>query len=69
MALLFSGPVFAAGDTDAITLQRDELTAWRWAAPEEADALLRPAVAARIVEPLQLPGTTAYRETRHERTP
>ena len=68
LALLFAGPVLHPTDTDRITLQRDELNAWRWATRAEAESMLHPAIAARIVGPLQTPGSAVYRETRHERT-
>ncbi len=63
-AFVFAGPVLAATDTARISLQRTELDAWRWATREEVKTLLHPAVAARIVAPLQLPGTVTYLETR-----
>lgn len=68
LALLFAGPVLHPTDTDRITLQRDELNAWRWATRAEAESMLHPAIAARIVGPLQTPGSAVYRETRHEGT-
>lgn len=68
LAFLFAGPVFSQADTDRITLQRAELDAWRWAPRAEAKELLHPAIAVRIVGPLQTPGSTLYRETRHEGT-
>jgi 8-oxo-dGTP pyrophosphatase MutT (NUDIX family) len=67
-AFLFAGPVLTTADTDRITLQRAELDAWRWAPRAEAQELLHPAIAVRIVGPLQTPGSTVYRETRHEGT-
>ncbi|MFD5231036.1 NUDIX domain-containing protein [Streptomyces qaidamensis] len=67
-AFLFAGPVLHPADTDRITLQREELDAWRWAPRAEAQELLHPAIAARIVGPLQTPGSAVYRETRHEGT-
>ncbi|MEV0262924.1 NUDIX hydrolase [Streptomyces sp. NPDC050617] len=66
IAILFAGPVLTESDTDRITLQHDELDAWRWAGRAEAKAMLHPAIAARIVGPLQTPGSPVYRETRHE---
>ncbi|MFD6970601.1 NUDIX domain-containing protein [Streptomyces sp. NPDC059949] len=67
VAFLFAGPVL---DPDSpITLQANELDMWRWAAREELEGLLHPAVARRIVGPLQTPGAATYRETRHQRTP
>ncbi|MGC9536556.1 NUDIX domain-containing protein [Streptomyces sp. UG1] len=68
IAFLFAGPVLTEADTDRITLQRDELDAWRWATRAEAESMLHPAIAARIVGPLQTPGSAVYRETRHEGT-
>ncbi|MGW1770622.1 NUDIX domain-containing protein [Streptomyces sp. NPDC002104] len=68
VAFLFAGPVIDPADTDPITLQADELDMWRWAARNELDSLLHPAVARRIVGPLQTPGAATYRETRTERT-
>jgi 8-oxo-dGTP pyrophosphatase MutT (NUDIX family) len=68
LAFLFAGPVLHPADTDRITLQREELDAWRWAPRAEAQELLHPAIAVRIVGPLQTPGSTVYRETRHEGT-
>ncbi|MEV0559470.1 NUDIX hydrolase [Streptomyces sp. NPDC050597] len=68
LALLFAGPVLHPADTDRITLQREELKAWRWATRAEAESMLHPAIAARIVGPLQTPGSAVYRETRHEGT-
>ncbi len=68
LAFLFAGPVLHPADTDRITLQREELDAWRWAPRAEAQKLLHPAIAVRIVGPLQTPGSTVYRETRHEGT-
>jgi 8-oxo-dGTP pyrophosphatase MutT (NUDIX family) len=68
LAILFAGPVLHPHDTDRITLQRDELDAWRWATRAEAQSMLHPAIAARIVGPLQTPGSAVYRETRHEGT-
>ena len=67
LAFLFTGPVLTEADTDRITVQHTELGAWRWATRTEAETLLHPAIAARIVEPLQSPGRAVYRETRHER--
>ncbi|WP_411141407.1 NUDIX domain-containing protein [Streptomyces sp. x-80] len=67
MALLFAGPELYRDDTDRITLQREELDAWRWATRAEAESMLHPAIAARIVGPLQ-PDGAVYRETRHEGT-
>ncbi|MFJ5119004.1 NUDIX domain-containing protein [Kitasatospora sp. NPDC088548] len=67
LVFLWSGPVLSSVDTDRISLQARELSAWRWATRDEAKALLHPAVAARIRAPLQLPGSVTYRETRHER--
>lgn len=68
LTFLFAGPVLHPADTDRITLQRDELDAWRWATRAEAESMLHPAIAARIVGPLQTPGRAVYRETRHEGT-
>ncbi|MFD7584169.1 NUDIX domain-containing protein [Kitasatospora sp. NPDC059811] len=68
LVFLWAGPMLSAADTDRISLQARELSAWRWATREEAKHLLHPAVAARIVVPLQLPGSVTYQETRHERT-
>ncbi|MFI6052749.1 NUDIX domain-containing protein [Streptomyces violascens] len=68
IAILFAGPVLHPADTTRIVLQREELDAWRWAPRTEAETLLHPAIAARIVGPLQTPGSPVYRETRHERT-
>lgn len=68
IAIVFAGPVLTPADTDRITLQRDELDAWRWATREEAHSMLHPAIAARIVGPLQTPGSAVYRETRYEGT-
>ncbi|MGW4727683.1 NUDIX domain-containing protein [Streptomyces shenzhenensis] len=68
LAILFAGPVLHPHDTDRITLQRDELNAWRWATRDEAQTLLHPAIAARIMSPLQTPGSAVYRETRNEGT-
>ncbi len=68
LAFLFAGPVLGPADTDRITLQHEELGAWRWATRAEAESLLHPAIAARIRGPLQLPGGADYRETRHEGT-
>ena len=68
IAILFAGPVLTPADTDRITLQREELNAWRWATRAEAQSMLHPAIAARIVGSLQTPGSAVYRETRHERT-
>ncbi|WP_306937637.1 NUDIX domain-containing protein [Streptomyces phaeochromogenes] len=67
-AFLFAGPVLRPTDTEGITLQREELDAWRWATRAEAESMLHPAIAARIVGPLQTPGSAVYRETRHEGT-
>ncbi|MFE7122192.1 NUDIX domain-containing protein [Streptomyces sp. NPDC057654] len=66
LAFLFAGPVLEPEDTVLITLQHDELDAWRWADRTEAKTMLHPAIAARIVGPLQTPGSPVYRETRHE---
>ncbi|MGC5344189.1 NUDIX domain-containing protein [Streptomyces sp. DT24] len=60
LAFLFAGPVLTADDSAQIALQHAELSAWRWTRREEAAALLRPAVARRIVNPLQLPGGATY---------
>lgn len=68
IAFLFAGPVLDADGARRITLQRDELDGWRWASRAEAQELLHPATAARIVGPLQTPGGGAYRETRYEGT-
>lgn len=68
LAMLFAGPVLHPHDADRITLQRDELDAWRWADRAKVRTLLHPAIAARIVGPLQTPGSAVYRETRHEGT-
>ncbi|MFG2228073.1 NUDIX domain-containing protein [Streptomyces sp. NPDC048644] len=68
VAFVFAGPVLTEADTDRIALQREELDAWRWAARAEAASLLHPAIAARVVGPLQRPGNTIYRETRYEGT-
>jgi 8-oxo-dGTP pyrophosphatase MutT (NUDIX family) len=68
IAFLFAGPVLRRSDTARITLQRAELDAWRWADRAEASSLLHPAIAARIVGPLQTPGSAVYRETRREET-
>lgn len=68
IAFLFAGPVLTKDDTDRITLQRAELGAWRWANRAEAESMLHAAIAARIVGPLQTPGSAVYRETRHEGT-
>ncbi|MEU3074366.1 NUDIX hydrolase [Streptomyces laurentii] len=65
LVFLFAGPVLTEADTDRIVLQRDELAAWRWATHIEANMLLHPAVAARIVGPLHS-GSASYRETRKE---
>ncbi|MFB6943174.1 NUDIX domain-containing protein [Streptomyces sp. NPDC060286] len=64
LAFLFAGPVLHQADTDHITLQRDELDAWRWATRTDAESLLHPAIAARIVGSLQTPGSAVYRETK-----
>ncbi|MEU6243028.1 NUDIX hydrolase [Streptomyces sp. NPDC047024] len=68
LAFLFAGPELHPHDTVRITLQRDELDAWRWVARAEARELLHPAIAARVVSPLQTPSAAVYRETRHEGT-
>ncbi|MFF1776962.1 NUDIX domain-containing protein [Streptomyces virginiae] len=66
VVFLFAGPVL---DHDAaISLQPDELDMWRWAVRRELDGLLHPAVARRIVGPLQTPGAATYLETRTQRT-
>ncbi|MEV0553123.1 NUDIX hydrolase [Streptomyces sp. NPDC050597] len=67
-AFLFAGPVLHPADTDRITLQRDEVNAWRWATRAEAESMLHPAIAVRIVGPLQTPAHAVYRETRYEGT-
>ncbi|MFB7914671.1 NUDIX domain-containing protein [Streptomyces sp. NPDC056061] len=64
LAFLFAGPVLRLADTDRITLQRDELDAWCWATRADAESMLHPAIAARIVGPLQTPGGAVYREIR-----
>ncbi|MFD8997979.1 NUDIX hydrolase [Streptomyces abikoensis] len=66
LAFLFAGPVLDPADTSRITLQRDELDAWRWATRAEANSLLHPAIAARIARPRQFPRGTVYRARRHE---
>lgn len=68
IAFLFAGPVLHPYDTDRITLQPDELDAWRWASRAEALGLLHPAAAARVAGPLMTPRGTVYRETRREGT-
>ncbi|MFE7638129.1 NUDIX domain-containing protein [Kitasatospora sp. NPDC057518] len=68
LVFMWAGPILSTADTDRISLQARELSAWRWATREEAKELLHPAVAVRIRAPLQLPGPVTYRETRHERT-
>ncbi|MGD3112702.1 NUDIX domain-containing protein [Streptomyces sp. YGL11-2] len=68
LAFLFAGPTLRQADTDRITLQHNELDAWRWATRTEAASLLHPAISARIIGPLQLPGGAVYRETRNEGT-
>ncbi|MFF2922711.1 NUDIX domain-containing protein [Streptomyces celluloflavus] len=67
LAFLFAGPVLDEQAGDRITLQQEELDAWRWATRAEAESMLHPAIAARIVGPL-LPDGAVYRETRNERT-
>ncbi|MEW2494021.1 NUDIX hydrolase [Streptomyces nodosus] len=67
LAFLFSGPVICPEDTERIQLQREELGAWRWATRAEAGYLLHPAVARRIMRPLQTPRSVLYLETRNER--
>ncbi|MFG2916286.1 NUDIX domain-containing protein [Kitasatospora sp. NPDC048298] len=68
LVFMWAGPILSTADTDRISLQPRELSAWRWATREEAKRVLHPAVAARIRSPLQLPGRVTYQETRHERT-
>ncbi|MFJ4793989.1 NUDIX domain-containing protein [Kitasatospora purpeofusca] len=68
LVFLWAGPMLSTADTDRISLQARELSAWRWATPEEAAKLLHPAVARRIRAPLQLPGRVTYQETRQQRT-
>ncbi|MEW2165875.1 NUDIX hydrolase [Streptomyces sp. NPDC007084] len=68
LAIMFAGPVLEPLDADRITLQPEELDMWRWADRAEARSLLHPAIVARIVGPLQTPGSALYRETRHEGT-
>ncbi|MFI5755550.1 NUDIX domain-containing protein [Streptomyces sp. NPDC051569] len=68
LAFIFAGPVLYPADTDRIVLQRDELDAWRWATRADAESMLHPALAARIVGPLQTPQRAHYRETRYEGT-
>ncbi|WP_051652770.1 NUDIX domain-containing protein [Kitasatospora cheerisanensis] len=68
IVFLWSGPMLSSADTDQIALQSGELTAWRWAGPDDARRLLHPSVAARIRAPLQWPGSVTYQETRTERT-
>ncbi|MGW4804117.1 NUDIX domain-containing protein [Kitasatospora sp. NPDC004272] len=68
IVFLWSGPMLSSADTDQIALQSRELTAWRWAGPDDARRLLHPSVAARIRAPLQWPGSVTYQETRTERT-
>lgn len=65
-ALLFAFPALLPSASERITSRGTELHAWRWAGRGEAGTLLHPAIAARIVGPLQLPGATIYREVRHE---
>ncbi|MCX4677541.1 NUDIX hydrolase [Streptomyces sp. NBC_01433] len=68
LVFLFAGPVLDGDDSARIALQRTELDAWRWTQREEFPTLLHPAVARRIVNPLQLPGGSTYREHRNEGT-
>ncbi|MGW2633783.1 NUDIX domain-containing protein [Streptomyces chattanoogensis] len=65
---VFAGPRLTPTDTSRISLQRTELGAWSWMTRQELSALMHPAVARRIVGPLQTPGGAVYREARHERT-
>jgi 8-oxo-dGTP pyrophosphatase MutT (NUDIX family) len=69
LALVFAGPVLHPSDAETITLQREELGAWRWEIPSLALGLIHPRLAARIAGPLQHPGSTLYLETRSERKP
>lgn len=62
LAFLFTGPILGMTDADRVTLQREELDAWRWATHSDAEAILHPSVAARITR------RTVYREIRNERT-
>jgi 8-oxo-dGTP pyrophosphatase MutT (NUDIX family) len=65
LALVFAGPVLTDADTAKITLQTDEIDAWRLAPPAQALALLHPRMADRIRGPLTARGTAVYRETPH----
>ncbi|MFJ8475240.1 NUDIX domain-containing protein [Kitasatospora sp. NPDC094011] len=67
LVFLWAGPMLSTADTDKISLQQRELSAWRWATRDQARVILHPAVAARITAPLQLPGRVIYQEARHER--
>ncbi|MDT0451964.1 NUDIX hydrolase [Streptomyces hesseae] len=70
LVFVFAGPQLSPADHDRITLQYDEIDAWRWEPPTSALRLLHPRIAARIVGPLQYPRPTTYLETRtQERTP
>ncbi|MFF4407774.1 NUDIX domain-containing protein [Streptomyces sp. NPDC001262] len=70
LAFIFAGPQLSPADHDRITLQYDEIDAWRWEPPTSALQFLHPRIAARIVGSLQYPRPTAYLETRtQERTP
>jgi 8-oxo-dGTP pyrophosphatase MutT (NUDIX family) len=66
LALVFAGPVLTTADTARITLQLDEVDAWRVVPPAQALTLLHPRMADRIRGPLTARGTALYRETRHE---
>ncbi|WP_419995067.1 NUDIX domain-containing protein [Streptomyces boninensis] len=70
LALVFAGPELTPEHLALISLQRDEVTAWRLERPEHARALLHPRIAARIFGASH-PGRTLYLETRTtpERTP
>ncbi|MFE9660295.1 NUDIX domain-containing protein [Streptomyces sp. NPDC005955] len=66
LAFLFAGPILAAEAPD-IVLQPSEVDAWRWATREESRSILHPAVAARIMGPLQVPSSATYREIRNQK--
>ena len=68
LAFLFVGPRLTHEDSTCITLQRDELDEWRWAAHAEMKTLMHPKLADRIGGEFWMFSTPVYRETRNEGT-
>ncbi|MGA5128375.1 NUDIX domain-containing protein [Streptomyces olivoreticuli] len=66
LSFIFAGPRLHPADHARITLQREEIDAWRWELPNNALQMLHPRLAARIAGTLHnpRPSPTTYLETR-----